>query len=148
MAHLKTQATTQDLPGRLRWKLALIKRLYQTGYQRNDITLITDLIDRMMSLPPKLDLEYKAELNRFEAEQSMGYTYQGSIARLQRVEFAREYIVRILTARFGTVPAEVAEALNALWDEDLMGELLEQAATTHSIKEFQQFLIDRLSALN
>ncbi|MBE9008785.1 hypothetical protein IQ250_00975 [Pseudanabaenaceae cyanobacterium LEGE 13415] len=67
----------------------------------------------------------------------------GSIVRLQQVEFAREYIVRILMARFGTVPAEVTEVLSISWDEDLMGELLEQAAIVPAIEEFHQVLIDQ-----
>jgi hypothetical protein len=131
---------------RLQWKLVLIKRLYQIGYQRSDITQVADLLDRMMSLSSELNLEYKTELNRFEAEQAMGYTYQGSIARLQRIEFAREYIVMILETRFGSVPAEIPEALNTSWDGEIMKEILKQAVTASSIEQFYAAMIEQLRA--
>ncbi|BAY80350.1 hypothetical protein NIES25_68380 (plasmid) [Nostoc linckia NIES-25] len=54
MAHLRTQATTQDLAGRLQWKLSLIKRMYELGYSRDKIQQIFRLLDRLMTLPPEL----------------------------------------------------------------------------------------------
>jgi hypothetical protein len=72
MAHLRTQATTKDLTGRLRWKLSLVKRMYELGYSRDKILQLFDLIDRLMALPPNLDLNFKTELKQFEDDKKNG----------------------------------------------------------------------------
>ncbi|MDM9383672.1 Rpn family recombination-promoting nuclease/putative transposase [Chlorogloeopsis sp. ULAP01] len=138
MAHLRTQATTQDLAGRLQWKLSLIKRMYELGYSRDKIQQIFRLLDRLMTLPPELDLNFKAELERFEAEQEM--TYMTSIERIGIAEATQKYIVQILTIRFKDVPTELVEKLNKLYDIELLNQLLEKAVTTGSISEFEQQL--------
>ncbi|GAX38414.1 Rpn family recombination-promoting nuclease/putative transposase [Nodularia sp. NIES-3585] len=138
MAHLRTQATTQDLTGRLRWKLSLIKRMYELGYSRDKISQLFRLLDRLMTLPPDLDLNFKAELRRFEAEQEM--TYITSIERIGIAQATQKYIAKILTIRFKDVPPELVEQLNELYDVESLNQLLEKAVTTNSISEFQQEL--------
>ncbi len=138
IAHLRTQATTQDLAGRLQWKLSLIKRMYELGYSRDKIQQIFQLLDRLMTLPPELDLNFKAELERFEAEQKM--TYMTSIERIGIAEATQKYIAQILTIRFKDVSTELVEKLNKLYDIELLNQLLEKAVTTGSISEFEQQL--------
>lgn len=138
MAHLRTQATTQDLTGRLRWKLSLIKRMYELGYSRDKISQLFRLLDRLMTLPPDLDLNFKAELERFEAEQEM--TYITSIQRLGISEGIQQSIIKILKFRFKDVPPELVEQLNKLYEIESLNQLLENAVTTNSISEFQQEL--------
>ncbi|MCC2693904.1 Rpn family recombination-promoting nuclease/putative transposase [Nodularia sp. LEGE 04288] len=138
MAHLRTQATTQDLTGRLRWKLSLIKRMYELGYSRDKISQLFRLLDRLMTLPPDLDLNFKAELKRFEAEQEM--TYITSIERIGIAQATQKHIAKILTIRFKDVPPELVEQLNELYDVESLNQLLEKAVTTNSISEFQQEL--------
>lgn len=138
MAHLRTQATTQDLAGRLQWKLSLIKRMYELGYSRDKIQQIFRLLDRLMTLPPELDLNFQAELERFEAEQQM--TYITSIERIGIAKATQKNISQILTIRFKDVPTELVEKLNKLYDIELLNQLLERAVTTGSISEFRQQL--------
>lgn len=138
MAHLRTQATTKDLTGRLRWKLSLVKRMYELGYSRDKILQLFDLIDRLMALPPNLDLNFKTELQRFEAEQKMRYV--SSIERLGISEGIQQSIASILEARFNYVPPELVEQLNQIYDNESLKRLLKQAMTTISIAEFQQQL--------
>jgi hypothetical protein len=138
MAHLRTQATTQDLAGRLQWKLSLIKRMYEVGYSRDKILQIFRLLDRLMTLPPDLDLNFKAEFERFEAEQKM--TYMTSIERIGRAQTLQESIAEVLEARFNHVPSELIEQLNKIYELDRLKQLLKQASITGSISEFQQQL--------
>ena len=138
MAHLRTQATTKDLTGRLRWKLSLVKRMYELGYSRDKILQLFDLIDRLMALPPNLDLNFKTELQRFEAEQKMRYV--SSIERLGISEGIQQSIASIVEARFNYVPPELVEQLNQIYDNESLKRLLKQAMTTISIAEFQQQL--------
>ena len=138
MAHLRTQATTQDLTGRLRWKLSLIKRMYELGYSRDKISQLFRLLDRLMTLPPDLDLNFKTELKRFEAEKEMRYIT--SIERIGIAEGIQQSIAKILKLRFQDVPPELVEQLNKLYDIESLNQLLEKAVTTASMAEFQQEL--------
>jgi hypothetical protein len=138
MAHLRTQATTQDLTGRLQWKLSLIKRMYEVGYSREKILQLFRLLDRLMTLPPELDLNFKAEFERFEAEQKM--TYMTSIERIGRAQTLQESIAEVLEARFNHVSSELIEQLNKIYELDRLKQLLKQASITRSISEFQQQL--------
>ncbi|MEH2362908.1 transposase [Nostoc sp.] len=139
MAHLRTQATTQDLTLRLQWKLSLIKRMYEVGYSRDKILQLFRLLDRLMTLPPELDLNFKAELDRFEAEQQM--TYITSIERIGRAQTLQESIAEVLEARFNNVPPELIEQLKKIYELDRLKQLLRQASITGSISEFGQQLI-------
>ncbi|MBE9257403.1 MULTISPECIES: hypothetical protein [Aphanizomenonaceae] len=138
MAHLRTQATTKDLTSRLRWKLSLIKQMYELGYSREKILQLFDLIDRLMTLPPDLDLNFKTELKQFEDEQKMRYV--SSIERLGISEGIQQSIASIVEARFNYVPPELVEQLNQIYDNERLKRLLKQAMTTISIAEFQQQL--------
>ncbi len=138
MAHLRTQATTQDLTLRLQWKLSLIKRMYKVGYSREKILQLFRLLDRLMTLPPELDLNFKAELDRFEAEQQM--TYMTSIERIGRAQTLQESIAEVLEARFNNVPPELIEQLKKIYELDRLKQLLRQASITGSISEFGQQL--------
>ena len=73
MAHLKAQQTTQDRSARKTWKLILIKRLYERGYEREDIINLFKFIDWLMSLPLELEQEFWQELNQYEEERKMPY---------------------------------------------------------------------------
>lgn len=138
MAHLRTQATTQDLTGRLRWKLSLIKRMYELGYSRDKISQLFRLLDRLMTLPPDLDLNFKTELKRFEAEKEMRYIT--SIERIGIAEGIQQSIAEVLEARFNHVPPELVEQLNQIYDHTRLKPLLKKASITRSISEFQQEL--------
>ncbi|MCP3958110.1 MAG: DUF4351 domain-containing protein [bacterium] len=73
MAHLKTGVTRHDPDGRLQWKLYLARRLYQGGYERQDVLDLLWFIDWLLALPPELDSRFNQEIERFEAETRMRY---------------------------------------------------------------------------
>ncbi|MCP3993602.1 MAG: transposase, partial [bacterium] len=51
MSHLKARATHGDDPGRLRWKIRLVRQLYRGGWQRRDVLELFRFIDWVMKLP-------------------------------------------------------------------------------------------------
>ena len=138
MAHLRTQATTKNLTGRLQWKLSLVKRMYELGYTREKILQLFDLIDRLMALPPNLDLNFKTELKQFEDEQKMAYIT--SVQRIERSQTLQESVVKILKTRFQDAPSKLVEQINQIYEHDRLNQLLEEAITTRSISDFQQQL--------
>jgi hypothetical protein len=101
MAHLKTKETQQDPQSRKEWKFRLTRRLYEGGWERQDIMELFAFLDWLMELPPPLKQEFKAELQQYEEERQMRYVT--SIEQMAREEIA-------LTMLAKQVPAEtVAE---------------------------------------
>ena len=138
MAHLRTQATTKNLTGRLQWKLSLVKRMYELGYTREKILQLFDLIDRLMALPPNLDLNFKTELKQFEDDKKMAYIT--SVQRIERSQTLQESVVKILKTRFQDTPSKLVEQINQIYEHDRLNQLLEEAITIGSISDFQQQL--------
>lgn len=73
MAHLKTKATTSNLGEREQWKWNLVRGLYQRGLTKFDIINLGKFIDKMMTLPPPLQLNFKSKLNQYEKERKMPF---------------------------------------------------------------------------
>ncbi len=124
LAHLKTQ-DTQDQPlERKAWKLRLTRRLYELGYDRQDILELYRLIDWFMSLPEPLEIQFRADLQHYEQERQMPHIT--SIERIARREGGQEagqlLILRQLVRQVGEVPPELQAQVQALSLEQL-GEL-------------------------
>jgi len=66
MAHLKAQETRGEQQERKRWKLSLIRRLYQKGYEREQIVNLFKFIDWVMQLPQELEKEFWQEVNQLQ----------------------------------------------------------------------------------
>ena len=73
MAHLKTKETRNDAEARKEWKFRLTRRLYEQGYERQDILNLFRFLDWMMELPEGLKQVFRAELKQFEQERQMPY---------------------------------------------------------------------------
>jgi len=73
MIYLKTQATRRDEDARLRWKVRLVRHLYDRGFERQDVELLFRFIDWLMGLPEELEERFDVELRRIEGETGMRY---------------------------------------------------------------------------
>ncbi|MGA9383303.1 MAG: cytosolic protein [Phormidium sp.] len=73
MAHLKAIETRDNRTQRKEWKLTLTRRLYEQGYQREDVINLFQFIDWIMSLPQELDREFWQEVIQLEEERRMPY---------------------------------------------------------------------------
>ncbi len=73
MAHLKTKETQKDPQFRKEWKFQLTRRLYEQGFERQDIMELFLFVDWMMELPEGLKREFKVELEQYEQEKQMRY---------------------------------------------------------------------------
>ncbi len=128
MAHLKASQTSKNREERLRWKLSLTRRLYQQGYQRQDIINLFAFIDWVMTLPENLETRFWTEVRQFEEEQQMPYIT--SVERLgieqgKQLE-AANLVLRLLHRRLGQVSESVSEQIRQLPVEQLedLGEAL------------------------
>ncbi len=117
-AHLAAQRTTKDMGYRKQMKWELTRRLYERGFSRKEVLELFRLIDWLLRLPVELELGFRAEVVKYEAETVMPYIT--SIERIGREEGRQEGrqegwqegrqegrqedIVEALEARFGAVP--------------------------------------------
>jgi hypothetical protein len=73
MAHLKTKATKEDLRSRKDWKFQLTRRLFEEGFDRQDIMELFLFLDWLMELPRGLKQEFRDELALYQQEKKMPY---------------------------------------------------------------------------
>jgi hypothetical protein len=126
MAHLKAKETRSDDQERKAWKFSLTRRLYEQGYERQDILNLYRFIDWLLVLPEGLEREFQEDLQRFEQERQMQYVT--SVERMAMQKGERALILRQLTRRVGNVPESLQtqiEALSLTQLEDLGEALLE-----------------------
>jgi len=138
MAHLQALETRQNRKKRKEAKLALTKRLYEQGYQREDIINLFKFIDWLMSLPTELEQEFQQELNQYEEEKRMPYIT--SVERMGMEKGMRESVIDALEIRFENVPSELVNKISQIQDTSLLKNLLRQAITLDSISDFQDYL--------
>jgi len=73
VAHLKAQETRSNRLERKRWKLILVRRLYEQNYSRTEVINLFHFIDWVMSLPEELEQEFWQAVQELEKERSMPY---------------------------------------------------------------------------
>ncbi len=158
MAHLKTKATTGKPQEREEWKWNLVRGLYDRGYNRENIIKLFQVIDRMMALPEELQQSFENKLTSYEEERQMPLlsrmeergllkgieqgTRQGIEQGLDRGtrQTLQSTIIRILQARFETVPNELINAISSLEDISELQRLVMASVTMNSVADFGQAL--------
>jgi predicted transposase/invertase (TIGR01784 family) len=73
MTHLKAQETKRNPELRKQWKLTLIKRLYERGYDRSAILNLFTFIDWLLILSNEAKVAFWQELRAYEEERQMPY---------------------------------------------------------------------------
>jgi hypothetical protein len=125
LAHLQSQRERNNPEGRLLGKLALIRRLYERGYERQAILDLFRFIDWVLELPEDLEIRFEAELEQLEEERRMRYVTsierRGIEKGLQQglQQEASLLLKKLLNRRFGELPAWVEERLANASREEL-----------------------------
>jgi len=149
MAHLKA-LEVQDAFIRKRWKLRLIRLLYDRGYAYKDVLELFRFIDWLLILPQDLDKQFIEELRIIEEEKRMPFVtsverigiekgIQEGI-RLGSLKEAQEMVIEALKARFGTVPQDVEITVQEIEVKENLKRLLRQAILSDSLETFQRQL--------
>ena len=145
MAHLKTQATRKNAQSRKEWKFWLIRRLYEQGYNRNQVIDLFKFIDWVMVLPKPLEEAFWTEVRTYEEEQKVPY-----ITSVERIGFDRgieegrqettlELANRLLNRRFGVLPQPIVTQIHSLSIEQLKL-LAEELLDLRTIEDLTQYL--------
>jgi hypothetical protein len=124
MAHLKAQETKRNPSRRKAWKLSLIRRLYETGYDRQDILYLFKFIDWVMILPEGLKQAFWQELKAYEEERKVPYItsveeigFERGIQQGRqegRQEESRSLIFLQLAQKFGELPPPLRDQISQL----------------------------------
>lgn len=158
MAHLKSIETRRDPDNRLKWKLSLVKRLYERGYQREDILKLFRFIDWIMILPEFLKKRFSDDMYKYEEDMKMPYVT--SIERMGiikgrkegrkegiekgiekgKLKIAREAVIDVLEARFEAVPKTMISKIKKIKDTSVLKILLKNAIFVGSLEEFKEIM--------
>ena len=138
MAHLKAVETAGDNEKRYQWKVSLIKRLYRSGYEKQDVIRLFDFIDWVMALPDELEEQLWTEIQKIEEEEKMEY-----ISSVERIGIKRgmqqgtmKLLSRQIARRFQISPDSVHPMFAGLTTEQLeeLGELFVDAKSLDEIR--------------
>lgn len=136
MAHLKAQQTRDDAEGRKASKLYLTRRLYERGYEREDVIHLFGFIDWVMSLPEALEQEFWIEVIQYEEERRMPY-----ITSVERSGIRQGLLKGIelgLELKFGSEGNSLKPEISQITDVNLLEAILEGLKTANSLDELRQ----------
>jgi hypothetical protein len=84
LAHLLSQVSAKQPEARFRFKVELIRRLYDKLWDADDIRRLFRFIDWVLDLPHDLAVQYKERVHQIELEKQM--PYMTSIEKLAKLE--------------------------------------------------------------
>jgi hypothetical protein len=152
MAHLKAQETRNDARERFSSKLYLTRRLYEQGYEREDVINLFRFIDWVMSLPEELEQDFWREVIQLQEDRRMPYITsierlatqkgieQGIEQSLQQMrQILWESIELSLRQRFGDEGLEVLSEISEIEDVEQLRAILRGLLTTvNTLDELRQ----------
>jgi hypothetical protein len=141
LAQLKVLETRGDPGERWRWKVRLVKGLYDRGLTAQQVRELFRLLDWMVQLPQELEQRFREVIDRFEEERRMPYVT--SIERLAREQGLEEggrkawveAITQVLETRFGAAGKRLAPKVRALTELDKLQALNRVALTAETLDE-------------
>jgi hypothetical protein len=148
LAHLKTLATRHKQPERGRWKLRIIRDLYQRGMPRQEVLDLLRVIDWLMRLDPPEELKFERAKWALEEELKMTYitSWERNGEKRGQLQAFRQSVLDLLEERFGAVPEATVNSLESIDDGDLMRRLVIAASTIAKPADFEKLLPKRRAA--
>ena len=148
MAHLAALQTRNDRIERKERKLSLIKRLYEFGFQREDIINLFRLIDWMMTLPEELQQEFQQQVSQYEEEKRMPYVTSIERNAIERgrlegrleaqVEGLLKAIELGLELKFGSESLTLLPEISTIKDVEKLEAIISGIKTVNTLEELQQ----------
>ncbi len=140
MAHLTALNTKSDRNERKIQKLALVRRLYEQGLEKQDILNLLAFIDWMLTLPPNLEAEFKLEVRQLEEGRRMKYvtTFERDARKEGKKEALIKGISLGLRLKFGDKGQDLLPEIEAIEDVDTLEAILEAIETTATVDELRQ----------
>jgi hypothetical protein len=131
-------------------KRSLVRKLYERGYQREQIVGLFEFMDWVLQLSNEEDKLFWEEVKTLEEEKRMPFmTTPERIGRQQGLEeglqqgsltTARETVLEILHEKFGEVPDSISSAIHQIEDREVLRLLSRRVIRCSSFEEFKQTL--------
>jgi len=153
MAHLKARQVRHG-EARKRWKMRLMRGLYERGHRREDILALFRFIDWLLVLPAALEQAFWQELRQVEEAHHMPYVtsverlsmqqgleqgLQQGLEQGQLLE-ARAMVLEAVATHFETIPDDIATAVHRVESRATLHALLRQAIACPTLEAFRTAL--------
>lgn len=135
-AHLAALETSDNRVERKAQKLALVRRLYEKEFSREQVLNLFAFVDWMLTLPFDLEAEFLVEVEELEEEQRMKYVT--SFERNARREELLKSIPVCLRLKFGSVGQSLLSEIENIEDWRVLETILEAIETTNTVSELRQ----------
>ena len=108
--------TKKDKPTRKIWKMRLARRLYESGYNQDEVLNLFRFLDWVLKLPKNLEAEFLQELTAYEEERRMPYVTSVERIGIEKgiEKGERSMTLQQLTHKFGELPDSIVTQINAL----------------------------------
>ena len=136
LAHLAALETRDNRVERKAQKLALVKRLYEKEFSREQVLNLFAFLDWMLTLPLELEREFEVEVEKLEEEQRMKYVT--SFESNARRESLLEGIEVSLEVKFGSEGLNLLPEISQIYDIERLRTILVRIKTANSLSELRQ----------
>lgn len=140
MAHLAAVQTLSDRLQRKQQKLSLVRRLYQQGFEREDVLNLLAFVDWVLTLPQDLEREFQHEVEQLEAEQRMQYvtSFERSGIEKGKLEALLKGIALGLKLKFGETGQNLLPEIESIQDVNLLEAILSGIDTASTVSQLRQ----------
>ena len=140
MAHLVGLQTRNNRTQRKQQKLALVRGLYEKGFEREAVINLLAFIDWMLTLPLELEREFRRELEQLEEERRMRYVT--SFERIAMEEGTKQGLIKgialALKLKFGESGTNLLPEIEAIAEVDTLSAVLDAIAEVDTVEQLQQ----------
>ena len=136
LAHLTALQTSENRVLRKAQKLALVRRLYEKEYTREQVLNLFAFVDWMLTLPFDLERQFEVEVLELEEEQRMKYVT--SFERNARKEELLGAIELGLELKFGNEGLALMQEISVLYDIERLRLIKSGIKTVSSLEELRQ----------
>jgi hypothetical protein len=140
MAHLAALQTKSDRLQRKQQKLSLVRRLYQQGFEREDVLNLLAFVDWVLTLPQDLEREFQHEVEQLEAEQRMQYvtSFERSGIEKGKLEALLKGIALGLKLKFGESGQNLLPEIESIQDVSVLEAILSGIDTASTVSQLRQ----------
>ncbi len=149
LAHSRALDTRQDAARRQRYKIRLVKGLYEHGWSAEEVRQLFRVIDWLLDLPAELKQAFEEELHAYEEEKQMPYITSIERSGIEKgrqeglEEGLQEAIATALGEKFKAAGKRLLPSIRAIHDLEQLRLILKASFSAQSLQEIRDLLPPR-----